>query len=78
MMNNFKFLQPNKLRPIIPEEYRWDDLLVNVFVQGWEAAERGEHGIRTRYGGGNPYVFEPLKSIWLSGWRDYLNTTIFD
>ena len=78
MIMKFKFLQSNKPRPIIPEEYRGDNLLTSIFVQGWEAAERGEHGIRTRYGGGNPYHLQPLKDIWLSGWRDYINNIIFD
>jgi ribosome modulation factor len=78
MMNSFKFLQSTQeRRPIVPSYIRNNAVRAAVFVDGWEAARRGEHAIRTR-NGGNPYPFGPLRHIWLTGWRHYLAETTYD
>jgi ribosome modulation factor len=76
-MKDFKFFRQT-IQPNIPERYRNNVHKSAAFVEGWEAAKRGEHAIRTRYGIGNPYIHYPLKNIWLYGWRDYLANTSFD
>ena len=78
-MTVFKFLQSKQeRRPIVPTYFRDNIVRARVFVEGWEAAKRGEHAIRTRNGQGNPYDHPPLRHIWLTGWRHYIAEITFD
>jgi hypothetical protein len=70
-MKPFKFFRQIK-QPNVPEQYRNDIHKFNAFVEGWEAAMRGEHAMNLRNGQGNPYFVNPLKQIWTLGWRDYM------
>ena len=77
MISDFKFLTQTR-QPNVPEQYRNNVHKYNAFVEGWEAARRGEHAMNLRNGQGNPYFVNPLKQIWVLGWRDYIANTTFE